>query len=180
MPLEPQCLHLLDVSDYHRPWEAQGKLTHEQRSTSSAQSAQGPAPERFLGLLSLLFYSVTHSARAGIPCPLMALPSETPLIPLGIRLELREASVKRFFWFSKGGDCGEERLRMRLRGSPRADRIWPLGWDRSATTLGDGFRSWRREGTAPAPGGGQDELRRLSQAWSLCQPALMVQPELAQ
>lgn len=86
---------------------------------------------------------------------------------------MKEASVKRFFWFSKGGDCGEERLRMRMRGSPQADRIWPLRWDRSATTR-------RREGPAPAPGGGQDELRRLSQAWSLCQPALMVQPELAQ
>lgn len=30
----------------------------------------------------------------------MALPAGTPLIPLGIRLELKEALVKRFFWFS--------------------------------------------------------------------------------
>lgn len=69
---------------------------------------------------------------------------------------------------------------MRMRGSPQADRMPPPRCDRSATTLGDRLWSWRREGTAPAPGGGQDELRRLSQAWSLCQPALMVQPELAQ
>lgn len=68
----------------------------------------------------------------------MVLPSETPLIPLGIRLELKEALVKRFFWFLEDGDCGEARLRRRMRGRPQADRIWPLRWDRSAATLGDG------------------------------------------